>query len=235
TRFPNQKFSVACLCNVVPVNTTQLALRIADLYLADQFNAATGPSAPIATTPAPISVTEEELKRKLGLYYNPTNSQLRRITLSDAKLRIDSFTPNSFELMPLSHDRFRHAASGNEIAFVTRPDGKLQLRVTTRQGRTEIFEPVAAAAPSEVELAEYVGSYFSEELDTVYHLRIEKGGLQFFMKDGLGHPMQPTFRDGFTNSDLMEFEFKRDAQGKITGFTLGMARLHNLIFARQNK
>jgi len=236
TRFPDQKFSVACLCNVVPVNTTQLALRVADLYLADQFKAATAPSAPMATTPAPITVAEEGLKHKIGLYYNPTTGGLRRLTLRDGKLRIDSFTPNSFELVPLSPDRFRHPASGNEIAFASRPDGKLQLRLTTRQGRTEIFEPVAAATPKEAELAEYVGSYFSEELDTVYHLRVESRGLQFFIKvkDGQGHPMQPAFRDTFITSGV-QFEFKRDAQGKIAGFMLGAGRMRDVRFVRQSK
>jgi CubicO group peptidase (beta-lactamase class C family) len=234
TRFHDQKFSVACLCNVVSANTTQLALRIADLYLADQFKAATAQSAQIATTPAPVTVAEEELKRKLGLYYNPTTGGLRRVTLRDGKLRIDAFTPNSFELIPLSPDRFRHAASGNEIIFAMRPDSKLQLLLTTRQGTTEIFEPVAAATPGAAELAEYVGSYFSEELDTVYQLRIEQGKLQFFMKDGQGHPLQPTFRDGFTFSGA-SFEFKRDAQGKVSGFVYGAGSIRNLSFARQRK
>jgi len=234
TRFPDQKFAVICLCNFDDVPTTQLALRIADLYLADQFKATTAPPPPTTTNPAPVIVAEVELKNKGGLYYNPRNGQLRRLTLRDGKLRIDSFTANSFELVPLSPDRFRHPASGNEIAFVASPDGKLQLRLTTRQGRTEIFEPVASAAPNEAELAEYAGSYFSEELDTTYHMRIENGGLQFVIKDGRGRPMQPTFRDGFIG-DGVQFEFKRDAQEKIIGFTLGAGRIRNLSFARRNK
>jgi CubicO group peptidase (beta-lactamase class C family) len=234
TRFPDQKLSVVCLCNLDSINTTQLALRVADLYLADQFKVVAAKSPAAATNSAPITLAEGQIRNKVGLYYNSANGQLRRVTLRDGRLRIDSFTPNSFELVPLSSDRFRHPASGNEIAFAMSPDGKLQLRLTTRQGRTEIYEPVTAATPKEAELVEYVGSYFSQELDTIYHLRVEKEGLQFFMKDGRGHPMQPTFHDAFI-TDGVQFEFKRDTKGKIIGFVLGAGRVRNVSFARQNK
>ncbi|MGD8868941.1 MAG: serine hydrolase domain-containing protein [Gemmatimonadales bacterium] len=39
-RFPDQHFSVACLCNLAPMNPTALAYRVADLYLADQLEPA---------------------------------------------------------------------------------------------------------------------------------------------------------------------------------------------------
>jgi CubicO group peptidase (beta-lactamase class C family) len=238
TRFPDQKFSVACLCNIENANSTQLALRVADLYLADQFKAGAAPAPGAATNTAPITLTEGELKPKIGLYRSPASGELRRITLRDGKLRVDFFGPNSFELTPLSAERFRVSQGGNLVTFERRPDGKFQLLLTRRgryDQRVDIFEPIAAAAPKEGELVEYTGSYYSEELDTVYHLQVENGGLLFFRKNEQKRPLKPTFPDGFATTDNMQFEFKRDAQGKIVGFTLGMARLRNLSFARQNK
>src|SRR5262245_30642058 len=237
TRFPDQKFSVACLCNIENANSTQMALRVADLYLADQFKAGVAPARVDTSNPAPITLTEDELRPKVGLYRSPVSGQLRRITLRDGKLRMDFFARNSFELAPLGAERFRVPPGGNLITFEQRPDGKLQLRLTRRGGydrRSELFEPVVAAAPKEGELVEYAGSYYSEELDTVYHLQVENGGLLFFRKNAQKRPLRPTFRDGFATTDNMQFEFKRDAQGKITGFTIGWARLRNLSFARQN-
>src|SRR5262245_14373985 len=240
TRFPEQKFSVACLCNVEDANSTQLALRVADLFLADQFKAGAAITAVTPTNPAPVALTESELKPKVGLYRSPTSGEARRITLRDGKLRIDFFGPNSFELAPLSAERFRVSQSqgGNLVTFERRPDGKFQFLLTRRgrvDRRAEVFEPIAAAAPKEGELVEYTGGYYSEELDTVYHLQVENGGLLFFRKNGQKRLLQPTFRDGFATTDNMQFEFERDAQGKITGFILGWARLRNLSFARRNK
>jgi len=115
----------------------------------------------------------------------------------------------------------------------SRPDGKLQLKLRmVRQGRTEIFDSIAP--PTEAELAEYAGRYFSEELDTTYHLRVENGVLQCSIKDGRGHTLQPTFPDSFFNG-AMQFVFQRDAQRKVSGFTLGTRRVRNLIFKRQNQ
>jgi hypothetical protein len=37
TRFPEQKFSVICLCNGTNINAANLAQQIADVFLADQF------------------------------------------------------------------------------------------------------------------------------------------------------------------------------------------------------
>jgi CubicO group peptidase (beta-lactamase class C family) len=39
-RFPDQRFSVVCLCNLAPMNPTALAYQVADLYLADELIAA---------------------------------------------------------------------------------------------------------------------------------------------------------------------------------------------------
>ena len=48
-RFPDEKLSVACLCNLAGTNPTALALQVADLYLEDAFG--------------------EELARFAGEYY----------------------------------------------------------------------------------------------------------------------------------------------------------------------
>jgi hypothetical protein len=71
TRFPDQHFSVACLCNLGTIDPRPLANRIADIYLADQFNEAGGftstQAEPKREATAPvkfIELTEPELKEK---------------------------------------------------------------------------------------------------------------------------------------------------------------------------
>ena len=46
-RFPKQRFTVICLCNVAGANAVGLAHRVADLYLASDFTSQSGP--PVAT------------------------------------------------------------------------------------------------------------------------------------------------------------------------------------------
>jgi len=233
-RFPDQKFSVVCLCNLTSAKVEELAEQVARLYLADQFK--TPPPLPTevaANDPPPITLREEELKNKVGRYHNPITGRLRRITLREGKLWMDFGRPDSFELIPLALDHFRAPAIGQEVTFESRPDGRLQLKLrAVREGITEILEPLEP--PTETQLAEYAGLYFSGELDTAYHLRVENGVLQLSIKNGSGRPLQPTSPDGFFNGNW-QFVFQRNAQGKISGFKLGAPRIRNLVFARQNQ
>jgi len=235
-RFPDQQFSVACLCNLGTTNPSQLALRVADVYLADQFktDALVKADAPSATnapvSAAPVTLSESELQAKVGLYRNAASGELRRITQRDGKLRVDPFGPNSIELIPLGKDRFRVASNGNEIAFETAA-GQSQLKLT-RNGRTEIFASVPTAAPTGEDLAAYAGRYFSPELDTTFDLQVGPGGLAFSGKDAPKRPLLPTYRDGFISSGVL-FEFQRDAQHKISGFTLSAGRIRHVRFVRE--
>ncbi len=228
-RFPHHKFSVACLCNLGSANPTQLALKVADIYLADQFKAAE--SKPTSSTkPQTMTLSETDLKDKVGVYRSPTTGNLRRIILRDGKLRIDSFSAGNFELAPVSASRFVAVVAGqtNEIEFDAR---RLTLK---RSGLgTEVFEAVEAFTPSTTQLADYRGNYYSEELDATYTVNLEGDKLVFFGKGSPNRPLQAAFRDGFVTFSGAQLEFNRDAQGKIAGFAVNAGRIRNVRFVRQ--
>ena len=62
-RFPEQKFTVACLCNLATANPTNLATKVADIYLANEFKASEEKTPATATAPT-ITLSEEQLKDK---------------------------------------------------------------------------------------------------------------------------------------------------------------------------
>ena len=53
-RFPNQKFSVICLCNLSDAVPETLARKVAELYLANQLDPGEAPSTPHTTRTFPI-------------------------------------------------------------------------------------------------------------------------------------------------------------------------------------
>ncbi len=65
-RFPDQRFSVVCLCNLAPMNPSGLARRVADIYLAEEFEVE--PEAPVAEEPTEPAAEVEVAE--------PTESQL---------------------------------------------------------------------------------------------------------------------------------------------------------------
>jgi CubicO group peptidase (beta-lactamase class C family) len=235
-RFPDQKLSVACLCNLGTANPSQLALQVADIYLADHIKAvaAQPPTSKDAAAKPIIALAEDQLKDKTGLYLSRSSGELRRITLRDGKLRIDPFMPGSFELAPTGTNTFFNLAQPNiEVVFdLTNPSQK-RLTLKRAGGRTEVFEAVEAMAPTKEQLAEYTGSYYSEELDTIYKLRLENDKLFVVTKSGPHRPLLPTFRDGFTLLAGTRFLFSRDAQGRVASFVVQAGRLRNLRFIKQ--
>ncbi|MFH1572386.1 MAG: serine hydrolase domain-containing protein, partial [Acidobacteriota bacterium] len=106
-RFPDQNLSVACLCNLASANPGRLARQVAAVFLSASMAAAPDPASTGDRRPAQAAtLTKAELERQVGLYRNPAGGEVRRITLVDGKLFIDTFGP-SRELVPLDAARFR--------------------------------------------------------------------------------------------------------------------------------
>ncbi|MBM3792161.1 MAG: beta-lactamase family protein, partial [Acidobacteria bacterium] len=214
-RFPDQNFSVACLCNLASANPGRLARQVAEVFLSAAMAAAPDPaSAPDRRASEEVTLAQADLGGKAGLYRNPAGGEVRRITLVDGKLFVDSFGP-SRELVPLDAARFRVSGPqpGYEVIFDSAGgERSIRLRVIREGSGPEVFESVEAAAPSADELGRYQGTYFSEELDARYRLVVEEEKLYLRGRNLPEDPLQPTFRDGFAIAGSY-LEFARDADG----------------------
>jgi CubicO group peptidase (beta-lactamase class C family) len=233
-RFPDQKFSVACLCNLSATNPSALAMKVADVYLADHLKTAEKTDDG-KSLPAAVVIAEEKLKERAGVYRSQTNGELRRITLTDGKLRIDAFTQLNSELKPLSETRFNIVGQEGSAVEFAAPGGKAQLTLTRSNRKPDTFERVEAFAPSAGQLNDFAGSYYSEELDTNYRIIVEQEKLFVIDRNGVKRPLTPTIRDAFAAPSGAQFEFSREASGKISGFAVHAGRIRNVRFIRQAK
>lgn len=72
-QFPDQRFSVVILSNLSSFSTGQIARKIADLYLADQFKESPTPrqrQRPRGERPKPVKLSSSQLKKYVGNYYS---------------------------------------------------------------------------------------------------------------------------------------------------------------------
>ena len=141
-RFPEQRFSVICLCNAENANAPRLAKEVADVYLSGSFKG-------------------EETKA--GPVSNPTE----------------------------------------KIVVI----------------------------PSPHQLAEYVGDYYSDELQATYKIISEGGKLNLKRKNGPILPLAPTLKDQFAAGPA-NLNFIRDEQNRVSGFTVNAGRVTNIRFVR---
>jgi CubicO group peptidase (beta-lactamase class C family) len=234
-RFPDQKLSVACLCNLGTADPTRMALQVADLYLADDIENSQRPVAAAAET-GTFDLTEAQRNAIAGFYRNPANGETGRISIRGAKLFFDKFGPAS-ELIPHAVDQFsilpREGQARTRVVMERSADGKRRMKVSPPKRPEQVFEAIEAFAPFAGQLAEFAGSYFSEELDATYVLSVEDGKLIAVNREERKRPLSPTYKDSFTLFAGAQFEFHRDTQGRVTGFVVHAGRIRNVKFVKR--
>ena len=92
-------------------------------------------------------------------------------------------------------------------------------------------EPLAASLP---ELDGYLGTYYSEDADYEWVLRVTNDSLSMWdPRTWLELVLTPFATDMFRYRSGTYFRFTRDSQERIVGFTVNTERLRNLKFARR--
>jgi hypothetical protein len=106
------------------------------------------------------------------------------------------------------------------------------MHLSRNNRKPDIFEKVEAFEPGAERLNEFAGSYYSEELNTTYKMSVEGGKLFVIDRNGVKRPLSPTIRDSFAVISGAQYEFSRDAGGKISGFAVHAGRIRNVRFSK---
>lgn len=231
-RFPEQRFSVVCLCNLSTSNPGTLTRKIADIYLADFFKVPAPSPAGLSSTGA-YKATEQELQRKAGLYRDPLTNGTLKLEFKDGKLM--AAVGPGFPLTPMSATEFSVVGVPVKVTFEIAADGSTKKMIVREGGdrKPAVFEAVNAAAPSAAQLAEYAGRFYSEELDTSYVFAVKDGKLILQRKKFEDSTLSPGGVDSFYDGDLGTFKFVRNSKNQIDGFELFAGRVRQLKFVRR--
>lgn len=237
-RFPAQKFSVICLANLNRINPSQLARKVADVYLAGQFMDKAAEKEKTPARPRFIKLPEAELKEKTGAFRNPETGTIWRISLMKGQLEVYTFSYR-FSILPVSKTKFisTNAPVNLEIEFDTKIQKKPMIIRVKREGREpSMLEPVLLVSPSAGELKELVGEYFSEELQVAYRLELKNGKLFLVHENPYKNypdgPLEPTLKDNFMISG-MQMRFFRNQEKDVESFTVNAGRVKNIRFVRK--
>jgi CubicO group peptidase (beta-lactamase class C family) len=233
-RFPDQHFTVACLCNLGSADPSDLARKVAEIYLGPQMQ-------PVEHAHAdgskPLTLTPEQMKAKAGAYVNVKDpDDLVRFVVKDGGLQVGNVgEDDTYAVEAIGEDHFRLTIGPDEFTFSpARTGAPLQLTIRHEGGKIETFSAVPAFAPTEAQLAEYAGIYSGREIDPIYELKIEsgtngKGSLVLRRLKNGPDTLHPVTRDFFTG-DVGKIRFTRNSKGVITGFLLSTGRVIDLRF-----
>ena len=225
-RFPEERTSIAVLCNLSTAAPGRLAQGVADVLLADRLSArAVATTAGRAGSPGSVRVDRSELARYVGAYRQVPTEEIREIILRGDTLMVDYGDERSM-LIPLGTGRFAVQGSSWEIslsgvALVEHVPGRPDVRFAR-------FERERLTA---ADLASYAGAYSSEELDVRWTIVADTAGLIVRIPGGDTLRLAPTTRDSFAGAGIA-LRFVRD-RGRITGAKLSAGRVRNVSFTRE--
>ena len=219
-RFPNQKFSVICLCNLGTSNPGRLVDRVADIYLDGKFpadQAAAGATA--AVDPQPF----------VGLYRNAESHSVYKISAVEGDLvlfgqHLKALGPGRFSFSP-----------GPELGFEAQAKGAMRLTITSPDAAPQVFERFEPIQPLAEDLAQYAGEYASSELQATYRFAAKDGKLTLTRNWQEPAVLEPSVRDEFQGQFGDAIVFRRDAKGDISGLDVFAGRVRNISFTRTTK
>lgn len=230
-RYPERDLSVALLCNHGDLNPVGLSRQVVDAFLA-----APGESPrPVAAT-----VTSAELEALAGLYHDAQAGAVMRVSVAQGALVV-----GEMKAVPLGAGRFR--IGGVELAF--EPGGPRRLLVGGGEGKPRVLVAVPAVSPTPMELAEYAGSYRSDELGVRYSVSVQGGRLLLQRPPDEPWRLQSLFADTFDLGDpVLEryplrkrfvlavswvARFSRDGQGRVVALEISENRARHMRFVRE--
>ena len=231
-RFPDQRFTVFCLCNLSNIESARLTRQVADIYLASEFKAESKTN---GSTPKVIQATEQELAAVAGSYFNFANNNFRRLYVKNGKL-IYSRGSSESELAPLGNNRFVMLGVPDQIdiSFKSpRPGAPLQM-FTAANGKVFIVhDAVKAATYTSPQLNEFSGTFYNEEIEATYTITLKDDKLVLQRKNVDGDtPLIGQFADAFSAAGTGGIRFTRDNQNRVNGFLLTTGRVRNLRFVK---
>lgn len=222
TRYPDQRVSVAVLCNVTSGAATQYAHNVADVYLGSALK----PTTPAST----YTLTEGDATRLAGLYRDVNRGTVTTIVRDGTRLRLNN--ERGPELFATSATRFVTAGDDTWVFTPSNSLGRTTIRVADEYGTVDMLERVEPATPTLAQLRPLLGTYSSDEAETRFTLAVEENALVMKQRPDRVIKLQPLYADAFSGGQLGTVIFRRDTSGRVNGLSVIQERVWDLRFTR---
>ena len=229
-RFPEQKLSIAIFANRGDANPSRMANQVADILLKDKLIE----NIDKKDKKVKFDITEDEfqLSQLIGNYEIQPGVVARLSIKNDSLNVLQTWDKSTYNILKVSGNTFQ--ISGNEnlsFSFSNLKDGFTQTLKVLQGDSETIAARKKEIDTSGINLKDYVGSYYSNELDVNYNFEIENEIL-FFRIENISSTIECIISDldqFSTELGLVRFQ-KKD--GLISGFELDSGRVKNLKFKK---
>lgn len=218
-RYPDQKISVAVLCNGTSPSAGRLAADVTD-EIFGPFPQQPTNSAPAAT------VAHETLQKYVGLWRNERTRYPSRTTFENGKLLL-----NGRPLTPLPDGSFQYGPS--KVSFKLAASGKPDHAEVDTNGDVVRHMLEDAWTPSANELSALVGVWHSEEAEATFKFVVEDGKAFLTQRPTTKLPLTPLYKDHFSIGGVNAVAWViRNREGEIVDLHVGGSRMRDMPFTR---
>ena len=215
-RYPDNKVSVAVMCNGTSPSAGNIAAVITDEIF--------GPY-PQKPRPEPAKVSDEELKKFVGIWRNDQ-------THAPSRFLIENGVPrwSGGRLIPMGDGKF--IAGNSELKFTFDKNGQpIFVDSTDDDGAVSRYIAEKEWTPTPAELASFKGDWFSDEAGAMFTVAVDGNKALIKQRPATSLPMQPLYKDHFLVDGNIVW-FTRDKNGKVDGLHVGSSRMRDMSFVR---
>ncbi len=218
---PEHRIGIAVLCNLSAIAPGPLADEVLGILVENKLGGVLQPEQEI------IELSAEALAARSGIYRGLRSGAVLQIEVDEDALVLSLM--GGMKLRPVSEDSFvNHQFFPMDLQFATEPEsGKLRVEIE----ELDTFERVAEGAIELEDLTAYAGHYHSEELGVDYELINANNELHWTQRRFEPRSLKPVLEDTFVRNGRW-FEFERDANGAVSGFTVSSMRARGIRFER---
>jgi len=220
-RFPEQHFTVVCLCNLSTADASSLSRKVADIYLEKDLQ-----STKVSVSPT-VAVPGSDPDALAGKYFNHSDHTVLPFVAVSKNLVVRGAT-----LKSVGANRFE-GPGGAMVAF-TNSDGVIKVTVDVNGETIFTGTKIEDLKLNDTALAAYAGTYTSAELDATYKLSVDKGSLTLRTNWNPPVILNSVVHDEFDASGQMALVFRREADGRVSGFDIFAGRVRNVSFKKAN-
>ena len=237
-RFPDQRFSVNVLSNLASFDPGGMSFKIADIYLKDKEVAA-GPKNIETAGKPPAEITDVKIDHNVLVsycgQYEWQPGIFVTISLENDNLFVSAPELVKTPMIAVTTTEFDVKAASARVTFIL-DSGKVSKMKVNMNGGEVIAMKIPDFDPARINISEYTGDFYSEELSTSYTMVLDSGKLiarHFRTGDVMLALIKP---DQFTGNQwyFRNVMFIRDPSGAIVSCNVSGGRVRNLKFVKVN-
>ena len=175
-----------------------------------------------------FKIKKENLEQLKGLYISSNFNRTINLTMPEESLTINGRTT----LIPVAQNTFSMEGQDGEVQI--KNTSKEETELTIIDGSTKTYTKVESWIPNESELMNFEGNYWSDELETVYHLIVKDKQLivkHRWLEDII---LEPIAKDIFKTEWGYYIRFMRNAKEEISGLSVNSGRTLDVYFQRKD-